>query len=307
MIAVIGSSNIDTVYEVDHFTEPGETQTALSLNHYYGGKGANQAVAAAKLSKYNILFSTSIGNDSQGKKIEKRFNKYNIKGYHIHQNVNTGQAFIEVNRFGENKIVSNSGANGLHSKELVEIFLNKNGQDINYCLIQNEIPRETIAFALKVLKQKKIKIIYDPAAKEKTKIKWLPEIEYLTPNQNEFNFLKSKLNIREGTLEKQALKFKKKSGINNLILKRGPENIIVVTRNNKLKKIQTFGVRAVDTTGAGDIFNAALAVGLNRDNDLQRACRYAAAAAAVSVTKKGAQSSIPDRQEIKEMLSNDRF
>lgn len=303
MIAVIGSSNIDTVYEVDHFTEPGETQTALGLNHYYGGKGANQAVAAAKLSSQNILFSTSIGNDNQGKKIQKRFDKYNIKDYHIHENALTGQAFIEVNRLGENKIVSNPGANGLHSKELVDKFLKKYGQDIEYCLIQNEIPSETIAYALENLKQKAAKIIYDPAAKEKTKIKWLPGIEYLTPNENEFDYLKNKLNIKEATLKKQALKFKKRTGINNLILKRGSNSIILVTKNDELKKIETFDVKEVDTTGAGDIFNAAFAVGLHRNYNLQKTCKYAAAAAAVSVTKRGAQRSIPDRQEIKKILS----
>ncbi len=302
MIAVIGSSNIDTVYEVDHFTEPGETQTALSLNYYYGGKGANQAVAAAKLSEQNVFFSTSIGNDSEGKKIEKRFNEFNIKGYYIHKNAHTGHAFIEVNRFGENKIVSNSGANGLHSKALVKKFLKEHGKDIDYCLIQNEIPRETIAFSLNILKQKAIKIIYDPAAKEKTKIKWLSGIEYLTPNVTEFNFLKNKLNIREDNLEKQALRFKKETGLNNLILKRGSDDIIIIANDNELSRIQTFDVKAVDTTGAGDIFNAAFAVSLNRGNNLQRACKYAASAAAVSVTKKGAQSSIPEEHEIKELL-----
>lgn len=302
MIAVIGSSNIDTVFEVDHFTEPGETQTALSLNQYYGGKGANQAVAAARLSSQNILFSTSIGNDSKGKKIQKRFDKHNIKEYYIHENALTGQAFIEVNRFGENKIVSNPGANGLHSRELVEKFLKENGQDIDYCLIQNEIPRETIAYALNILKQKRNKIIYDPAAKEKTKIKWLPGIEYVTPNETEFNFLKDKLNLKENRLEKQALEFKKESGINNLILKRGSNDIIVVNKENELIRVQTFDVKTVDTTGAGDIFNAAFAVGLDRNYNLQKACKYAAAAAAVSVTKKGAQSSIPEKNEIKKLL-----
>ncbi|MCF8000495.1 MAG: ribokinase [Halanaerobiales bacterium] len=307
MIAVIGSSNIDIVYEVDHFTEPGETQTALSLNHYYGGKGANQAVAAAKLSNQNILFSTSIGNDSEGKKIKNRFDKFNIKGYFIHGNFHTGQAFIEVNRVGENKIVSNPGANGVHSKALVEKFLKENGEDIDYCLIQNEIPRETIGFALESLKEKEIKIIYDPAAKEKTKIKWLAGIDYLTPNKTEFNYLKEKLNIKEDTLANQALMFKKETGIRNLILKRGSSDIIIVTKDNKLRKVQTFDIEAVDTTGAGDIFNAALAVGLYRGYNLQKACRYASAAAALSVTKKGAQSSIPDQQEIKEMLSKQTF
>lgn len=210
MIAVIGSTNIDIVYEVDHFTKPGETQTALSLNYYFGGKGANQAAAVAKISENKTLFSTSVGEDGEGKELVQNFQELNIEGYKIHQNKKTGRAFIEVAKSGENRIVITPGANQLHSTEIVEEFLETYSQQVNYCLIQNEIPVDTIEKALLIMKKENIKIIYDPAPKEKTNIDWLPGIDFLTPNETEFKYLVDKLDIKPDTIEKEALKFKKK-------------------------------------------------------------------------------------------------
>jgi len=307
MIAVIGSANLDTVYEVDHFTLPGETQTALSLNQYFGGKGANQAVAVAKITDSGLLFSTSIGDDKKGEEISKRFDRFKIEGYQIHNDTSSGRAFIEVNRKGENKIVSNPGANNSHSPDIVKRFLTKHGPKFNFCLIQNEIPKETIAESLRLLKEKNIKIIYDPATKEKTEIEWLTDVDYLTPNQTEFHYLKDKLKIKKNHLKKEALEFKLRSGVKNLILKRGSDYIIIVNNENEIIRFNTFKVKAVDTTAAGDIFNAGLAAALNNGLSLERACQFASAGAAVSVTRKGAQSSIPNRDEIDELLSSHDF
>lgn len=303
MIAVIGSTNLDIVYGVDHLTAPGETQTALNLNYHFGGKGANQAVTAAKISNQNILFSTSIGGDSEGKEVQKRFKKLRIEGYHIHQKAKTGRAFIEVDKTGENRIVIHPGANDLHSPEFVVNFLEEYKEDIKYCLIQNEIPAKSVEKALEILKLKNIKVIYDPAPQEKTEKDWLKGIDYLTPNETEFFYLKDKLNIKEENIEQEALIFKRKTGIKNLIIKRGSKDLIIINEDNEILIQKTFKTKVVDTTAAGDIFNAAFACALSQDNSLKDAVKYASAAAAVSVTKRGAQSSIPDTDEIKELLS----
>ena len=303
MIAVIGSTNIDIVYEVDHFTKPGETQTALSLNYYFGGKGANQAAAVARISENKTLFSTSVGEDGEGKEVVQNFQELKIEGYNIHQNKKTGRAFIEVDKRGENRIVITPGANQLHSPEIVEEFLNKTNQQIDYCLIQNEIPVDTIEKALSIMKKEDIKIIYDPAPKEKTDIDWLVGIDFLTPNETEFKYLKDNVDIKADTFEKEALKFKEKAKIKNLIIKRGNKELIIVNNENGIIKVKPFKVKAVDTTAAGDIFNAGLAVALSEGLSLEEAARYGSAAAAVSVTKKGAQSSIPNKDEIAEMMA----
>ena len=303
MIAVIGSTNIDIVYEVDHFTKPGETQTALNLNYYFGGKGANQAVAAAKIGQQPVFFSSSVGDDSQCIEMINNFKKLKIEGYKVHKETKTGRAFIEVDSKGENRIVITPGANDLHSPELIEKFLNQYGSEIDFCLIQNEIPADSIERALDLLKEKNIKIIYDPAPKEKTKLDWLKNIDYLTPNETEFKYLAEKLNIDQENLSEQAVEFKKKTDIKTLIIKRGDKELFILNEELKIIKQKPFEVQAVDTTAAGDIFNAALAVALNMGLKLERTCHYAAAAAAVSVTKKGAQSSIPKPAEIADMIT----
>jgi ribokinase len=303
MIAVIGSTNIDIVYEVDHFTKPGETQTALSLNYYFGGKGANQAVAAAKIGQQPVYFSSSVGDDSQCIEMINNFKKLEIVGYQVHEETKTGRAFIEVDANGENRIVITPGANDLHSPELIETFLNQYGSEIDFCLIQNEIPGNSIKKALELLKEKNIKIIYDPAPKEKTELDWLQDIDYLTPNETEFRYLAEKLNIDKENLSDKAVEFKSKTKLNTLIIKRGDKELLILNEEDQIIKQKPFKVQAVDTTAAGDIFNAGLAVALNMELKLERACHYAAAAAAVSVTKRGAQSSIPKPAEIADMIN----
>ncbi|MDN5346268.1 MAG: ribokinase, partial [Petrotoga sp.] len=98
MIAVIGSSNMDIVFNVEHFTVPGETQKALSLDFYFGGKGANQAVAAAKLSEKAVYFCSCVGDDEYGNQISQNFKKYKIEGYYVQKNEKTGRAYIEVDK-----------------------------------------------------------------------------------------------------------------------------------------------------------------------------------------------------------------
>jgi ribokinase len=305
MIAVIGSSNMDIVFNVEHFTLPGETQKALSLDFYFGGKGANQAVAAAKLSEKPVCFCSCIGDDEYGNQISQNFKRYKIEGYYVQKNEKTGRAYIEVDKNGENRIIIFSGANDKVDKEKIDKFFDEYGDEIDICLLQNEIPLQSVEYAISKLKEKGITIIYDPAPVGSTKIKSLKDIDFLTPNDKEFMFLceKEKIDFNESNLDKSMLEFKRISKVKNLIVKMGDKGVIYIDEEENLEKIEPLKVNPVDSTGAGDIFNGALAVAFSETNDLQKSLNFANTAAAISVERKGAQSSIPKREEVLKRLS----
>ncbi|RLL84568.1 hypothetical protein CN13_05400 [Petrotoga sp. HKA.pet.4.5] len=313
MIAVIGSSNMDIVFNVEHFTLPGETQKALSLDFYFGGKGANQAVATAKLSEKPVYFCSCLGDDEYGNQISQNFKKYKIEGYYVQKNEKTGRAYIEVDKSGENRIIIFSGANDKVDKEKIDKFFDKYGDEIDICLLQNEIPMQSVEYAISKLKEKGITIIYDPAPVGSTNIESLSDIDFLTPNSKEFMFLCEKeretasrqirIDFNESNLDKSMLEFKRISKVKNLIVKMGDKGVIYIDEDENLGKIEPLKVNAVDSTGAGDIFNGAFAVAFSETKDLQKSLNFANTAAAISVERKGAQSSIPKREVVLKRLS----
>jgi len=305
MIAVIGSSNMDIVFNVEHFTLPGETQKALSLDFYFGGKGANQAVAAAKLSEKPVYFCSCLGDDEYGDQISQNFKKYKIEGYYVQKNEKTGRAYIEVDKNGENRIIIFSGANDKVDKEKIDKFFDKYGDEIDICLLQNEIPIQSVEYAISKLKEKGITVIYDPAPVGSTKMESLNGIDFLTPNDKEFMFLceKEKIDFDENNLAKSMLEFKRISKVKNLIVKMGDKGVIYIDEEENLGKIEPLKVNPVDSTGAGDIFNGAFAVAFSETKDLQKSLNFANTAAAISVERKGAQSSIPKREVVLKRLS----
>ncbi len=308
MIAVIGSSNMDIVFNVEHFTVPGETQKALSLDFYFGGKGANQAVAAAKLSEKGVYFCSCLGDDEYGNQISQNFKKYKIEGYYVQKNEKTGRAYIEVDKNGENRIIIFSGANDKVDKKKIDKFFDQYGDEIDICLLQNEIPMQSVEYAISKLKEKGITIIYDPAPVGSTKMESLNDIDFLTPNIKEFMFFCEKerktasrqirIDFDENNLDKSMLEFKRISKVKNLIVKMGDKGVIYIGEDENLGKIESLKVNAVDSTGAGDIFNGALAVAFSETKDLKKSLNFANTAAAISVERKGAQSSIPKREEV---------
>lgn len=305
MIAVIGSSNMDIVFNVEHFTLPGETQKALSLDFYFGGKGANQAVAAAKLSEKPVYFCSCVGDDEYGNQISQNFKKYKIEGHYVQKNEKTGRAYIEVDKSGENRIIIFSGANDNVDKNKIDKFFDEYGDEIDICLLQNEIPMQSVEYAISKLKEKGITIIYDPAPVGSTKIESLKDIDFLTPNNKEFIFLceKEKIDFNENNLAKSLLEFKRISKVKNLIVKMGDKGVIYVDKNENFGKIEPLKVNSVDSTGAGDIFNGAFAVAFSETKDLKKSLVFANTAAAISVERKGAQSSIPKREEVLKRFS----
>jgi len=303
MIGIIGSTNIDVTYNVRHFTQAGETQRALSLEYFDGGKGANQAVAAAILLKKEVYFCTCLGEDEYAESLKKGFDLLNIKGPETVPERFTGRAFIEVQSGGENRIVIFPGANEELTPDKIEKFMDSYGQNIEIMLVQNEIPKESIKKAIEQARKNRKTIVYDPAPKEGTAVDSLYGIDFLTPNETEFDYL---YNLCGGTvessIEKKALWFKEHTQVKNLILKQGNKGSLFIGEDRKIIVTPAFKVNAVDSTAAGDIFNAAFAVKYGLSKNIEESLVYASAASAISVTRKGAQSSIPTDQEVIELI-----
>jgi ribokinase len=218
----------------------------------------------------------------------------------VQKNEKTGRAYIEVDKNGENRIIIFSGANDNVDKEKIDKFFDQYGDEIDICLLQNEIPMQSVEYAISKLKEKRITIIYDPAPVGNTKIESLNGIDFLTPNIKEFMFLceKEKIDFDENNLDKSMLEFKRISKVKNLIVKMGDKGVIYIDEDENLAKIKPLKVKAVDSTGAGDIFNGAFAVAFSETKDLKKSLNFANTAAAISVERKGAQSSIPKKEEV---------
>ncbi|MGM0641583.1 MAG: PfkB family carbohydrate kinase [Thermotogota bacterium] len=307
MIGIIGSTNIDVYLKTDHFTEPGETQNSLDYKIFYGGKGANQASTVSKLSKKQTAFLTCIGNDFYGTALQKEFEANDLIGYQILKEEKTGRAFIEVEKTGENRIITAPGANHKMKKDMVDDFLDRFNKDLDIVLIQNELPKEIIDHAITKLKEKNIKIFYDPAPKEKTDLNNLDNIFVLTPNLNEFSYIYEKIinkKFDENNIKEQLSELKEKTKIDNIIITLGKKGSLYINKNNEIKEIDTFKVKPLDTTASGDVFNGTLALEYFETDDLEKSIKKASAAAALSTTKIGAQTSIPTIEEIDDFLKN---
>jgi ribokinase len=302
VISVVGSSNVDIVLSVERFTLPGETQKAKKLELFPGGKGSNQAVTAAKLSKKNskVYFLTCIGNDSYGSILKEQYDKLNIEGYKVVEKGN-GLAFIEVTDDGENRIVIFPGANEYLLPGLIEENTDKL-LDSKYILLQNEIPFESNLYVAKLLKENKKTVVFDPAPVKGIKKEIFQFVDFLTPNEEEIKLLTEEFFGSFVSYEDSYYKFKN-LGVKKLIVKLGNKGLIYFDEDNVIE-LSSYKVKAVDTTAAGDVFNGAFSVALSENFDIESALKFASAAAALSVTKKGAQSSIPSREEVEEFLKN---
>lgn len=301
MIAVVGSSNMDVVLTVERFTLPGETQKATKLEFFPGGKGSNQTMTVAKLSNIDseIYFLTCIGNDSYGKILKEQYDNSNINGYKI-VNDSNGLAFIEVTEKGENRIIIYSGANNYLTENLVKEHAGKLLK-ADYLLLQNEIPFESTLYSAKLFFEHGKTVIFDPAPVKGIKKEIFQFIDFLTPNEEEIKLLTEKFFGNFVSYEDSYNKFKK-LGLKKLIVKLGEKGVLYFDENTTIE-IPAFRVQAIDTTAAGDVFNGAFSVALHENFDIEFSLNFASAAAALSVTKKGAQSSIPSRSDVEKFLN----
>ncbi|MFA6438799.1 MAG: ribokinase [Bacteriovoracaceae bacterium] len=300
-IVVIGSSNTDMILKVKEIPRPGETIIGGTFFTAQGGKGANQAVAAACCGG-NVSFIAKIGNDQFGDIAIQGYEKNGINTNNIVRDNSTasGIALIFVDAKGENAIGVASGSNAHLAVE--DIYSVQNViSNAAVLLMQLEIPLDAIIAAAEIAHKKHIRIILNPAPSQQLPDHLLSKISIITPNETEAEQLtgiavvneEDALNAGEALLKK---------GVECVIVTLGARGAIVVT-NEYFEVISSFKVKAVDTTAAGDTFNGALAVELANGSTIRDAVRFANAAAAVSVTRIGAQSSVPSRNEVERLLS----
>ena len=300
-LTVLGSINADHVISVPHFVKPGETLLGYSYHIAYGGKGANQAVAAARLGA-KVNFIGCIGNDDIGRAMRNAFalDGINTNPIITVNNEMTGIAMIQVSDSGENSIVISAGANAYLDESQVEDS-KQEIIDSDYLLMQLETPLPGIIQAAELAKENGTKVILNPAPAQTLPDELLKNLDIITPNETEAEILTGIRVTDEQSAVKSATVFHAK-GIETVLITLGSKGVYV-SQQGQGEIVPGFRVQAVDTTAAGDTFNGAFVTALLEDKPVAQAIRFAHAAAALSVTKKGAQPSIPTRKETLEFLA----
>ena len=296
-ITVIGSINMDFVSACNKFPDCGETVFGNDFLANPGGKGANQAVAIARLGG-NVKFIGGVGDDVIGCQLLQNMQHHNIGIENIlrYANVSSGVAQISVNRRGDNKIIVVPGANSLVDKQCINnaIEIMKNSSMI---VCQHEIPLTTIEYVLGQAIRFNVPLILNPAPAYELSDHVIHGIEILTPNESEASILTGVdvISLDSGFKACEKLFMK---GIKNIVLTMGARGSLLYNENQK-KHIPSLRVNAVDTTAAGDTFTGALAWHIiNRKSDIEQAVEFATKAAAISVTRKGAQISMPSLEDV---------
>lgn len=301
-IIVVGSSNTDMIVKVPRIPAPGETILGGKFVKAAGGKGANQAVAAAR-SGGDVTFIANTGDDNFGKEAIEGFKKEGINTDYIFVDAEapSGVALIFVDEDGENSIAVASGANGtLGPSQIDEIeYVIANGSIL---LAQLETPLETVEQAIKIANEHGVKVILNPAPAQPLSDDLLNRVDILTPNQSEAELLTG-IKVDDEKSAKKAASNLISKGVKTVVLTLGSEGAFLMSEEVQ-KMIPGFKVEAEDTTAAGDTFNGALAVGLAAGKTMEEAITWAHAAAALSVTKMGAQPSIPQHDEINDFITN---
>ncbi len=304
-IIIAGSLNADLVQRIERIPRPGETLTGSELTIIPGGKGANQAFAAALLGGV-VAMVGQVGSDPFGPTLVNNLQNAHVDTSRVRVTSGaTGTAAIFVLPSGENIIILSPGANGSFTPEIAAPLLDSLGP-ASILLAQLEVPLSTTAASLRLARHRGAITILDPAPAQTLPPDHLALVDFLTPNQSEAALLlKAKQEVDCYESAEQAATELRHRGPANVILKLGPLGVVIATAAGTLR-VPSFPVTAVDSTAAGDTFNGAFAVALAERKPLEEAARFANAAAALSVTRQGAQSSIPTRAEVDAFLSSRR-
>ena len=294
-IFVIGSANTDMVVKSAKLPLPGETLLGGTFFMNAGGKGANQAAAAARLGG-NVTMVAKVGNDIFGKQTIDGLQKENINTdfVFVDEVAPSGIALIMVNDEGENSIVVAPGANANLLPSDIEKVTSITEAEI--ILMQLEIPIETIASVIKNAKANHQNVILNPAPAQKLNDELLESLFLITPNETEASLLTG-IKVDDEVTASMAAHIFLDKGVQNVIITLGSKGAYF--QNNKLSlKIDAPVIKAMDTTAAGDTFSGALAVAITEKMEWEKAIQFAVEAASISVTRLGAQSSLPYRNEI---------
>ncbi len=295
-ILVVGSSNTDMVIKTDKLPLPGETVLGGTFFMNPGGKGANQAVAAARLGG-KVSFITKIGDDLFGNQTVGVLKKEGIDTRNIVKDaaLPSGIALITVNSGGENNIVVAPGSNGNLVADDIPSDLFSTGK-YSILLLQLEIPVMTVEYVALTAAEHGLKVILNPAPAQKLHDYLLRHLWLITPDENEAGILTGIKISNESSAEKAATELQRR-GVKNVIITLGAKGAFVKA-DEFTGIIPGIKVEAVDSTAAGDVFNGALAVAFAEGKGIKNAVIFANKAAAISVTRLGAQASAPYRKEV---------
>ncbi|MBL7905467.1 MAG: ribokinase [Bacteroidales bacterium] len=295
-IVIVGSCNTDMVIKADRLPIPGETVLGGTFFMNPGGKGANQAVAAARMGG-NVTLISKTGNDVFGKQSVMLYNTENIKTDYIFSDPKnpSGVALITVDSFGENCIVVASGANASLSPADIdtaaEAIVNA-----GIVLMQLEIPIDTVEYVAEMASSRGIKVILNPAPARALSDKLLKNVYILIPNKSEAEIL-SGIKVTDRQTAIQAADIISAKGVDIVIITLGSQGALI-KQHHEVHFVEAVKVDAVDTTAAGDVFCGTVCVGLSEGKTVTEAVEMAAKASAITVTRMGAQSSIPHRSEL---------
>ena len=301
-VVVVGSYNTDLTIKTKKIPRPGETVIGGVFSRGGGGKGANQAIAAARVGA-RVSLIAKVGDDPLGKEAMARLIEEQIDTHHmlLDPDVPTGVAFIVVDDHGENSIVVASGANAC----LTPLDIEQAGETIasaKVLLVQLESPLDAVRSAISIARSNGLVVILNPAPAHTLDPELLSEIDIITPNAVEAEMLTGiKINNEESL--RAAAQTLLQFGIGRVLITLGKRGVFSTTKM-KTELIPAFKVLAIDSTGAGDIFNGALAAFLAEEMPIEEAARMASAAAAIAVTRMGAQVSAPFRSEIENFVLN---
>jgi ribokinase len=303
-IVVVGSLNMDFVVGVDRLPALGETVLGRDFQMIPGGKGANQACAAARLGtgSVQVRMVGRVGYDTFGDHLKASLSAagVDVSSVHATRSHATGVALIPVDSSGQNSIVVAPGANHALVASETEVVL----RGARLALFQLESPLDTVMAALRIARQEGARTILDPAPAQPLPAELLANVDILTPNESEASFLLH-LPLRRiaSSDAPEIARSLRQRGPAAVILKLGDQGCFYSDGQTEIHS-PAFPVTARDATAAGDVFNAGLAVALAEDRPIAEALRFANAAASISVTRLGAQASVPSRAEVDQLLQN---
>lgn len=299
---IIGSLNMDLIVRTPRIPAPGETILGHAFSTAPGGKGANQAVAAAKLGAPVKMLGRA-GADDFGKTLRAQLNSVGVDSQFVFQDTNaaTGVALISVDDAGQNSIIVAPGANGRVTRNDID---NARGaiRAARVVVAQLEIPLDAVVYAMHVARDARALTILNPAPAQTLPRELFELLEVIVPNETEASQLTG-IAVTDFESARSAASALQQMGARRVIITLGEKGALWLDENAKAQHIAPFAIQAIDTTAAGDAFVGALAASLARAQDWTTSLRMASAAGALAATKLGAQPSLPTRAEVEEFLS----
>ena len=296
-VLVVGSLNTDLVVKTPRFPQPGETISGEDLRVIPGGKGANQAVAAARLgAKVSML--GRVGKDNFGDFLLDNLKSNNVDSQLVlRDDASTGTAIIVVDANGQNSIVLSPGANGKVAASDVE---HASFSTFDLLLLQLEIPTPTVLSAAKLARENGVRVLLNPAPAKELPAELIALADFIIPNETELSLLTG-MEVKDVPSAEKAARTLLERDAQNVIVTLGSKGALIVNKDTS-SHVDTFKVDVVDTTAAGDAFIGGFAVSLD-SSSLLNAVRYACACGALATTRFGAQPSLPTKEEVERFMS----